>query len=100
MGEGLAGDRMIVVGFETRVIRGDFDRGEVRVDIDLADSGVEWHDGGLSEDFPGSGRRRGRRVLGHDGWVRGDGWSVKVTRIRSWYNFMQLALRTQTSLAL
>lgn len=55
MGERLAGDRMVVVGFETRVVRGDFDRGEVWVDVDLAGSGVERHDGWLGKDFPSGG---------------------------------------------
>ena len=55
IGKGLAGDRMIVVGFETRIIRRDFDGGEVGMNIDLAGSGVERHDGGLGKDFPGGG---------------------------------------------
>lgn len=45
---------MVLVGFEV-VVGGDFYRGEVGMNRDLAGGGVERHDGGLGEDFPGGG---------------------------------------------
>lgn len=56
-----------MVGFEVGIVGGNFDRGEVRVNRDLACRRVKRDDRRLGEDFAGGCGWRGRRILGHDG---------------------------------